>query len=186
MKRIVLTGGHGVGKSSLLLVLEERGEHVVFEAARDVRLLARSRGVAFPDDQPDFESRVLARHLSREDNVPTHVRRLFLDRGAPDHLAYATVGRWPLTAAEITACRARRYDLIVLVDGPPQGVPTLDRVEQRFCERLVDALEETYTQLGMRLHRLAWADVDSRAETILKLVSDTLGDCGLHPRDRDP
>ena len=185
MKRIVLTGGHGVGKSSLLLALEERGEHVVFEAAGHVRQLARAREVTFPEDHSDFESRVVARHLSREDGVPAHVRRVFFDRGAPDHLAYAEVGPWSLSPAEIAACEARLYDLVVLVDPPPHGVPTLDRVETRFCQRLVAELNRIYPALGMPVHRLAWDDVDRRAEAILNLVSDTLGDGGHRPRDHD-
>lgn len=174
MKRIVLTGGHGVGKSSLLLALEERGEHVVFEAAGHVRQLDRARGIAFPEDEPDFESRVLARHLSREEALAGDVGRVFFDRGAPDHLAYARVGHWSLSPAETMACRARRYDLVVLVEPPPQGVATLDRVEAQFCGRLVGELERVYAALGMAARRLRWDEVDRRAETILNLVSDTL------------
>jgi predicted ATPase len=177
-QRIVLTGGHGVGKSSLLLALEERGEHVVHEAARDVRLLAHARGIPFPEDQADFEARVLTRHLTREDTIPRHARRVFLDRGAPDHLAYATLGRWPLTPAQVTACRTRRYDHVILVEGPPGGVATLDRVEAAFCHRLVAELKRIYAELRMPVQRLAWADLDTRAEAILAIVSDTL--------DQDP
>lgn len=174
MRRIVLTGGHGVGKTSVLLALEDRGEHVVSEAAHDVRLLAHARGVAFPEDQPDFESRVLARHLAREHAVPSHVSRVFLDRAAPDHLAYATIGHWPLTNAEVAACRSHRYDHVFLLDGPPGGPATLDRVESAFCRRLVTELERVYADLDMPIHRLAWASMDDRVATILRTAGDTL------------
>jgi predicted ATPase len=174
MKRIVLTGGHGVGKSSLLLALEESGEHVVFEAAGHVRQLDRARGIAFPEDEPNFESRALARHLSREEAVAGRVGRVFFDRGAPDHLAYARVGHWHLGRAETAACRSRRYDLVVLVEPPPHGVANLTRVEAQFCERLVGELERVYAALGMVVRRLTWDNIDRRTEAVLNLASGTL------------
>lgn len=174
MKQIVLTGGHGVGKTSLLSALEERGEHVVPEAARDVRLLDIASGVAFPEDQLDFESRVLARHLARERAVPTRLKRVFFDRGAPDHLAYATVGRWSLTDADIAACRSRHYQHVFLLDGPPGEPPTIDRVERAFCQRLVCELERVYAELGMPVHRLVWAPVAERVKAILAVTGGKL------------
>lgn len=174
MKRIILTGGHGVGKTSTLLALEELGEHVVFEAAAHVRRLGRARGVAFPDDFPGFESSALACHLARECAVGSDVSRVFLDRGAPDHLAYSATGHWQLAEAEIEACRGRRYDHVFLLEGPPGRPSTLDRVEAAFSQRLVAELIRIYTELGMPPQPLIWEDVDRRAEMILTMASDTL------------
>ncbi|MBI1758780.1 MAG: ATP-binding protein [Actinobacteria bacterium] len=148
MKRFVLTGGHGVGKSSIILALEQAGEHVIFEAAASIRAADRAHGSPFPDDHDDFESRALRLHLRRERLIPGSAQRVFLDRGAPDHLAYAQVGRWTLTAQEEAACRSAHYDAAYLVEPPPDGVPTLGRVEARFCERLVTALERVYRDTG--------------------------------------
>lgn len=50
MQRFVLTGGHGVGKSSLIAALELRGEHVSHEAAATIRRLGRAGGDPFPED----------------------------------------------------------------------------------------------------------------------------------------
>lgn len=171
MRRFVLTGGHGVGKTSTILALEQMGEHVVFEAASSVRALGRAQGVPFAEDGPDFEATALALHLQRERAIPEAARRLFLDRGAPDHLAYCQVGRWSLSEAEAAACRTARYDAAFLVDPPPGGVPTLGRAETRFCERLVRAIEEVYRQAGTPLVRVPYAECRNRALFILDTVS---------------
>jgi predicted ATPase len=177
VKRYVLTGGHGVGKSSIILALERMGEHVVFEAASSVRALDRAEGRPFPEDNPEFESKALALHLRRERLVSGTVRRLFLDRGAPDHLAYASVGRWPLSDVEIAACTTSLYDLAFLVEPPPGGVPTVDRVEANFCARLVVAIERIYADLGIPVVRVPYAACPDRALFILNTV--TIGSATL-------
>lgn len=170
MKRYVLTGGHGVGKSSVIAALELRGEYVVYEAAATIRCLGRARGQPFPEDSPDFESRALSLHLRRENQVPATANRVFLDRGAPDHLAYSRTGRWPLTEAEIAACQSARYDLAFLVEPPSSGLPTVGRVEAAFCCQLVAAIEETYAELGIPVVRLPYEPVGKRAALILHTV----------------
>src|SRR5690554_4344702 len=95
-ERFVLFGRHGAGKSSILLELERRGEYVVFEAAPAVKRLAEAKGQRFADDHENFESTVLALHFQREAMVPAEAKRVFVDRGAPDHLAFARLGRWTL------------------------------------------------------------------------------------------
>jgi predicted ATPase len=171
VKRYVLTGGHGVGKSSIILALEEIGEHVLFEAAAGVRALERANGAPFPDDSADFESKALALHLRRERLVPGSLPRIFLDRGAPDHLAYSRVGRWPLNANEVGACMSARYEAVFLVEPRPEGVPTIDRVEARFCERLVRAIEQLYREAGTPIVRVPYAPCRTRARFILNTIT---------------
>lgn len=175
MQRFVLTGGHGVGKSSLIAALELRGEHVVHEAAATIRRLDRATGDSFPEDEPDFESRVLKLHLLREDRIPASAHRAFLDRGAPDHLAYARAGRWPLSESEIAACRSARYDLAFMVEPPTSGVSTIGRVEASFCRRLVAIIEEVYAESGIPVIRVPCMPVDDRVALILHEVRDTAG-----------
>jgi predicted ATPase len=170
VKRYVLTGGHGVGKSSIIAALEQRGEHVVHEAAATVRDLARARGEPFPEDSADFESRALSVHLQRESRVAATARRVFLDRGAPDHMAYSRAGSWPLTKTELAACRSARYDLAFLAEPPSSGLPTVGRVEAAFCRRLVAAIEDIYAELGVTVVRLPYRPVDERVALILHTV----------------
>lgn len=170
MKRYVLTGGHGVGKSSVIAALEHRGEHVAYEAAATIRSLGHARGQPFPEDIPDFEGRALSLHLQRESRVPATAHRVFFDRGATDHLAYSRIGGWPLTEAEVAACRSVRYDLAFLAEPPSSGLPTVGRVEAAFCRRLVAAIEEIYTELGIPVVRLPYGPVGERVALIVHTV----------------
>jgi predicted ATPase len=54
MRRYILTGAPGAGKTSILRALEARGLAVVEEAATHVNELMLARGVAEPWLQPDF------------------------------------------------------------------------------------------------------------------------------------
>lgn len=173
MQRFVLTGGHGVGKSSLIAALELRGEHVVHEAAATIRRLGRAGGDPFPEDMPGFESRALALHMLRESRIPASASRVFLDRGAPDHLAYARAGQWPLSESEITACLGAHYDLALMIEPPTSGVPTIGRAETAFCRRLVAIIDEVYAESGIPVIRLPYMPVDDRVALILHAVRDT-------------
>lgn len=177
MHRFVLTGGHGVGKTSLLHALEEAGETVVQEAAAAIRALGRARGNPFPEDALDFESRALALHLHREVAVPTTTTRLFLDRGAPDYLAYTQIGHWTLTDTEIATASAATYDLALIVELPDPPPATLDRGETAFCRRLVATLHRQYDELGIPVVRVPYGPVDDRirfiVDTIAELQADT-------------
>jgi predicted ATPase len=170
MRRFVLTGGHRVGKSSIILALERMGETVIFEAASSVRALEHASGVPFPEDGHRFESMALTLHLQREQALPGSMRRVFLDRGAPDHLAYARVGRWPLSPDEINTCLSTKYDAVFLIEPPPAGVPTLGRVEARFCEQLVHAIEQVYRDIGTAITWVPYGPCPDRARFILDTV----------------
>jgi len=134
VKRFVLTGGHGVGKTSILLALEASGQHVVSEAAGALRRLERAKGNPFPEDAADFESRALGLHLLREEAVTPIAARVFFDRGAADHLAYSRVGRWPLSETEQQICTEIAYDAAFLIEpplDPRRLVGSFRRVEAR-------------------------------------------------------
>jgi predicted ATPase len=176
VRRIVLTGGHGVGKSSLISTLEVQGECVIHEAAATIRRLGQANGDPFPEDAPDFESRALALHMLRESRVPASAERVFLDRGAPDHLAYARCGRWSLSEPETRTCQEARYDAAFLVEPPEGGVPTLGRPEAAFCARLVGIIEGVYAELGIPVIRLPHMPVDDRVALILRAVRAAPGE----------
>jgi predicted ATPase len=165
--RYVLTGGHGTGKSSIIHGLEERGEHVVTEAAAALMALGRARGVAFPDDETCFQSTVIDLQRRREARVPATAGRVFLDRGLPDATAYAAAGHWRLSPADLRWIADARYDRVFHVDPPPDGVPTLTDGESAFCDRLCRELDAAYGALGMPPLHVPYAPLDERVAFVL-------------------
>ncbi|UAL11540.1 AAA family ATPase [Caulobacter segnis] len=66
MRRYILTGAPGAGKTVLLRALECAGHAVVEEAATDVIALAQGQGVAEPWTDPGFIDAVVALQKQRE------------------------------------------------------------------------------------------------------------------------
>jgi predicted ATPase len=174
MKRYVLTGGHGCGKTSLVLALESEGEFVVREAASDLIRIQRARNVCFPDTEPAFEAAALRLHLRREREIERHSdrKRVFLDRGALDHIAYADVGHWTLSDSEISEARARSYTAVFIIE--PFGVEweaKVGSVEALFSRKLVSRIEELYREAGMPLVTVPAGPLDGRLELIRAVVA---------------
>jgi predicted ATPase len=83
MKRFVLTGAPGAGKTAILRRLELDGFSVVEEAATDVIALAQAQGVAEPWTQPSFIDSIANLQRQRQvraSRVPDEVQ--FHDRSA--------------------------------------------------------------------------------------------------------
>lgn len=66
MKRYILTGTPGAGKTSILRVLETHGYGIVDEAATAVIALEQARGDAEPWSQPSFIDNVVAMQRQRQ------------------------------------------------------------------------------------------------------------------------
>jgi predicted ATPase len=111
MKKYVLTGGPGTGKSSIILSLEAKGEYVIREGAEDYIRLRQAAGAKTPWTEPDFQDRILDLQLQREARVPKGATRVFIDRGVADGLAYAKEGTETYKRIE-DAGKITRYDKI--------------------------------------------------------------------------
>ena len=103
MRRYILTGTPGAGKTSILLELERRGHPVVHEAATDVIARATRDGVDRHWEQPSFIDSILV--VQRERQVaPTRAesRAQFFDRSPICTLALAEYLGHPVSATLVT------------------------------------------------------------------------------------
>jgi predicted ATPase len=66
LKRFILTGAPGAGKTAILRLLEVRRHRVVEEAATDVIALATARGQLAPHTAPRFMDDILALQRQRQ------------------------------------------------------------------------------------------------------------------------
>jgi predicted ATPase len=98
MKRYILTGAPGAGKTVILRQLECDGFSVVEEAATDVIALSQAQGIAEPWTSPSFIDAVAALQRSRELRAAPEIAiAQFHDRSVICTLALATYLGFPVT-----------------------------------------------------------------------------------------
>ena len=96
MKRFILTGTPGSGKTAILRQLEVEGFGIVKEAATDVIALQQAKGFAEPWMRPAFIDEVLALQTQRRtglsDPIQFHDRSAFCTAALAEFLGYPLSG----------------------------------------------------------------------------------------------
>jgi predicted ATPase len=175
MKRFVLTGAHGCGKTSILLAMEALGEQIVREAGSDYQRIERARGNPFPSDRIDFAEQIGRMQLDRERRLVIHGARAFLDRALPDTLAYGAAFSWPISAELESLARASRYTAVFVVE--PFGAEweeLVDARERADGARLLPQLIAIYRELGHEPIAVPPGPLDERVAFLLARA-DELG-----------
>lgn len=134
LKRILLIGGPGSGKSSLIHLLEAQGYNVHHEISREVILKAQERGIdqLFLTDPLAFSDQLLEGRIFQFNNATAGLN--FYDRGIPDVPAYHIYTGDSIPDEYIAASKAHKYDLVFYM-------PPWETIYERDNERY-----ETYEQ----------------------------------------
>lgn len=174
MKRHILTGAPGAGKTTLIRRLAELGHAVVAEAATDVIADRQGSGVAEPWTEMDFVARIARVQVERRraaaapvqfhDRSPvcTYALALHLGRPVPGELQ-----------AELDAIAAggvferRVFFVRNLGFIEPTAARRISYEESLVFEALH---ERVYRDLGFELVEIAAASVDDRAARILSIA----------------
>jgi len=171
MKKYILTGGPGSGKSSIILALEQRGEYVIREAAEDYIKLRQAQGVKCPWKEPDFQEKILKLQMQREASINPAAKRVFIDRGLHDGLAYENKG----TAAHnkiLKATFAVNYEKVFLIELLGDVDKTdVRRENNKQAKALECALDKTYRTAGYGLIRIAANQLTKRVKQILRIIN---------------
>jgi predicted ATPase len=95
MKRYILTGAPGAGKTAIIRQLELDGFSVVEEAATDVIALWQAKGIAEPWTRPEFIDAIVSLQQTRElrsacvtDLVQFHDRSVVCTAALADYLRF--------------------------------------------------------------------------------------------------
>lgn len=175
-RKIIITGGPGTGKSSIIEELKKRG-HICFEEiSRQVTLEARKNGVEqLFLTQPLLFSQLLlegrTKQFAEADSYDNST--IFIDRGLPDVLAYMDFFGSEYPQSFVETCQNNSYDRVFIV-SPWKDIFQSDNVRYetfKQSEEIHEQLVNTYKKLGYELIDIPFDTVKNRADFILDFLN---------------
>lgn len=175
-RRIVVTGGPGGGKTSLIDALQARGFPRSIEAGRAIiQDEVRQGGTALPwADRLAYAKRMLAWELASHGAVNDAPGPMFFDRGLPDIVGYLRLYGLPIPAAVDEAARRVRYDPLVFIAPPWPEIFAQDaerRQDLAEAERTHIVMAQVYPAFGYSLVELPRVDVAARVDFVLERLA---------------
>jgi len=177
MKRYILTGTPGCGKTSIIRSLEVAGYLVVEEAATDVIALRQAQGIAEPHTQPSFIDDITNLQKLRQMRIADVSEIQFYDRSAVCTYALSVWLGFPISRALADEmeriAKARTYQKqVFFIENLGFCEPTAARkISFEDSLRFEKVHEETYRSFGYECVRVAPRELSARVEQIRRFVS---------------
>jgi predicted ATPase len=177
MKRFILTGAPGAGKTAIIRQLELDGFSVVEEAATDIIALEQTRGLAEPWKHPSFINSIVElqrRRQLRASHEPDEVQ--FHDRSAVCTAALAVFLGYPFSDALSAELKRIKTEAIYrkrvfFIQNLGFITPTeARRINFEEARRFEQVHEEIYSTFGFELVPIAAGSVLDRAAAIKRCV----------------
>ncbi|WMI64762.1 ATP-binding protein [Aestuariibaculum sp. YM273] len=174
-KRIVITGGPGTGKSSLINELIRRGHTCLEEISRQVILEAQKEGVdqLFLTNPLLFSELLLKGRQQQFEEANTHTSdTIFFDRGVHDVIAYMDFIGDTYPKHFVDACENLVYDTVFILK-PWEAIYTSDNERYESFEQALqihDHLLNTYSQYNYKLIDVPFDTIENRADYILRAL----------------
>ena len=175
MRRVVITGAPGVGKTTLLNEFAAMGYPVVDESARAI-IAERIASGSSPRPSPlSFAQEILRRDIEKYRAQPKTSNWVFFDRGAIEAVGMVHEVS-PFTQNELQAMLATYpFHSPVFILPPWEDIYTNDRErDQSFADALqVHAtVVDWYRLCGYSLHEVPRVSAKERAIHVLQVLSD--------------
>ena len=174
-KKIVITGGPGTGKSSIINELIKRGYACFEEVSRQITLDARKDGIEqLFLTKPLLFSELLLKSRKQQfiEANESDNEFVFLDRGIPDIVAYMDYIGDNYPEDFITPCQDHTYDYVFIL-GPWQEIFTSDNERYENFEQAVEIHEHllsTYKKYNYELRDVPFGSIETRADHIINVV----------------
>ncbi|MFD2568403.1 AAA family ATPase [Pseudotenacibaculum haliotis] len=171
-KKIVLIGGPGTGKSTVLNELQQRDFYCMPEVSREVTLEAQKKGIQqlFLTDPLLFSKMLLEGRERQYKEAGKHSADLvFFDRGLPDVYAYMEYTKDPYPDYFKEKCNEYVYDHVFLFKPWEQiYISDNERYESFEESKEIDLfLQKAYRELGYRIIDVPFGSIDERVNFIL-------------------
>lgn len=171
-KRILLIGGPGSGKTTLIKAIEKKGYTVFHEVSREITLKAQQAGIEqlFLEDPLAFSNQLLEKRIEQFQMANGGTN--FYDRGIPDVPAYLKFVNDPIPMAYIKASKEHYYDQVLFLP-PWKEIYEIDNERYESYEQAVqlgEILTSFYASLGYQVISVPKLPVQQRLEFVLKCV----------------
>ena len=175
-QKIVLIGGPGTGKTTVLNALKERKFICFEEVSRAVTLKAQAKGIEqlFLTDPLLFSKMLLeGREEQYLEAEKSKENIIFFDRGLPDVYAYLNYFKTEYPTVFKDKCKNFKYDLVFHF-SPWKEIHTTDNERYESFEEsiIIDKfLVKAYTELGYKIINIPFGSVDERTNFIINSLS---------------
>ena len=170
IERILLTGGPGFGKSSIISALEKRGEIVFHEVSRHIisEQLATGGDCTPWQNVECFSEQVLNGRIHQY-HAATGFS--FYDRGLPDIAAFLRKDKKPVPDELWELCRQLPYATKIFVTAPWESIFQNDAERKEDFVAAVavhKAIQWVYNELGYTLVNVPMGTISDRADFVLR------------------
>lgn len=176
-QRIVLSGGPGTGKTSIISELEARGFVCLHEVSREIILeeLEKGSDILPWQNLPAFSERVIAGRLQQF--LSAKIGLNFYDRSMVDSVAYMHKDGLPLNPEWTDYLAKHRYHNRVFITAPWRQIFENDNERRETWEQLLhihEYLVSTYQDLGYEVVFLPNVPLKERVDFLLEQLHDRL------------
>ena len=174
-RKIVITGGPGTGKSSIIYKLEENGEKCLHEISRQVTLEAQKEGIdqLFLHKPLLFSEKLLEGRLNQFlEASELQLDPVFLDRGLPDVVAYMDYFDTDYPEVFNETCKNNHYDKIFILPPWKEIYKSDNERYESFEEalKISSYLYSTYRRFGYEPVEVPKLSVEDRTQFILDKI----------------
>jgi predicted ATPase len=175
-QKILLIGGPGTGKTSVLNELIKRDYFCFPEISREVTLKAKEQGIdQMFLTQPLLFSKMLLEGREQQflDADKSNSELVFFDRGIPDVHAYMDFFKTEYPSIYIEKSKQYKYDKVFHF-SPWKDIHEIDNERYETFEETTEIdvfLMKSYSELGYNIINVPFGSLDERTNFVLNSLS---------------